>query len=120
MNNPFEILERRLTNIENLLLDLKHTPLTPPTTHTDTFGDFKWLTTTCAGVPASTLRLKSASGEIPSIKLGKRVLYDKNLVLNWLRSHIRQAVDMNKIDQAAELQFNQQLTKRQAKWNSIK
>jgi hypothetical protein len=26
MNNPFEIIEARLTNIENLLLDIKHAP----------------------------------------------------------------------------------------------
>ena len=26
MNNPFEVIEARLNNIETLLLDLKHTP----------------------------------------------------------------------------------------------
>jgi excisionase family DNA binding protein len=26
MSNPFEVLENRLSNIENLLLDIKHTP----------------------------------------------------------------------------------------------
>ncbi|MFY7666774.1 helix-turn-helix domain-containing protein [Flavobacterium sp.] len=26
MNNPFEIIEQRLSNIENLLLDIKHKP----------------------------------------------------------------------------------------------
>jgi len=27
MNNPFEILNKRLSNIENLLLDIKHKPI---------------------------------------------------------------------------------------------
>ncbi len=27
MNNPFEIIEQRLSNIENLLLDIKHKPI---------------------------------------------------------------------------------------------
>lgn len=27
MNNPFEVIEARLSNIENLLLDIKHSPL---------------------------------------------------------------------------------------------
>lgn len=27
MNNPFEIIEQRLSNIENLLLDIKHKPM---------------------------------------------------------------------------------------------
>ena len=26
MNNPFEVIEARLNNIETLLLDIKHTP----------------------------------------------------------------------------------------------
>lgn len=51
------------------------------------YGDFNWLCTTCSGVPRSTLRVKSAAGEIPGvIKFGKRVLYQKADVLNWLRS----------------------------------
>lgn len=29
MNNPFEAIDARLSNIENLLLDLKHNPETP-------------------------------------------------------------------------------------------
>ena len=28
MNNPFEVIDARLSNIESLLLDLKHTPPT--------------------------------------------------------------------------------------------
>lgn len=32
MNNPFETIDARLSNIENLLLDIKHQPtLEPPT-----------------------------------------------------------------------------------------
>jgi len=29
MNNPFELLDARLSNIENLLLDIKHNPKNP-------------------------------------------------------------------------------------------
>ena len=41
MNNPFETIDARLSNIENLLLDLKHTPK-----ETGTFplpSDFKYI-----------------------------------------------------------------------------
>lgn len=33
MNNPFEVIEARLSNIENLLLDLKHQPKQAPPTN---------------------------------------------------------------------------------------
>jgi hypothetical protein len=77
------------------------------------YGDFHWLCDTCPGIPASTLRIKSASGEIPGVvKFGKRVLYEKVLVLNWLRSQTRQANDPVSIEQNASKQFRKQLAKR--------
>lgn len=86
MENPFETISRRLANIEELLIDLKHKPNTK-LPDADPYGDFKWLTSICPGVPPSTLRVKSAAGEIPGvIKFGKRVLYQKADVLNWLQS----------------------------------
>lgn len=86
-------------------------PTNPP--DAEPYGDFKWLCGTCPGIPASTLRIKSASGEIPGVvKFGKRVLYEKVLVLNWLRSQTRQPGNAALIDQQAEEQFNQQLGKR--------
>jgi len=83
------------------------------TIQTDPYGDFKWLQTTCTGIPASTLRIKSAVGEIPGVvKFGKRVLYEKATVLNWLRSQTRQPVNAALIEQQAEEQISQQLGKR--------
>ena len=35
MNNPFETIEARLINIENLLIDLKHQPQTAPLPEAD-------------------------------------------------------------------------------------
>ncbi len=111
MENPFETIERRLSKIEELLLDLKHKPVPLPTSDADPYGDFKWLTTTCTGVPASTLRIKSAAGEIPGlVKFGKRVLYDKEAVLLWLKSKTRQlAPDRTQGEAIAEEQISRQL-----------
>lgn len=79
----------------------------------DPYGDFDWLRATCSGIPASTLRIKSAAGEIPGvIKFGKRVLYDKTVVLDWLRSQTRQSANTANTEQEAEAQFNRQLAKR--------
>jgi hypothetical protein len=36
MNNPFEVIEARLSSIENLILDLKHKPQTVEPTTTPT------------------------------------------------------------------------------------
>ena len=114
MINWFEIFADRLTAIEEGQKELRAI-LTKPTSNSEVnpYGDFKWLCDTCAGIPASTLRIKSASNEIPGVvKFGKRVLYEKALVLNWLRSQTRQPGNAALTDQQAEEQFNRQLSKR--------
>jgi hypothetical protein len=83
----------------------------------DPYGDFKWLTATCVGVPASTLRIKSAAGEIPGVvKFGKRVLYEKAAVLNWLKSQTRQPMlSAAELEQAVKEQISRQLAKKGGK-----
>ena len=92
------------------LLSAKQTP----SLEVDPYGNFKWLQAICADVPESTLRIKSARGEIPGvIKFGKRVLYDKEVVLNWLKSQTRQsAMSTTELEQAAEEQISHQLAKK--------
>lgn len=118
MNNPFEPINARLNNLEVLTLEvlqLLRSPHTAP--NADPYGDFKWLAATCSGVPTSTLRIKSAAGEIPGvIKFGKRVLYEKASVLNWLHSQTRQpAPDTVELERAADEQISRQLIKRGGK-----
>ena len=114
MQNPFEIIAARLSNIEALLIDIKHPTAPPNFANTDPYGDFKWLVATCSGVPTSTLRIKSAAGEIPGvIKFGKRVLYEKALVLNWLQSQTRQpSPDAIELERIADEQVSNQLARR--------
>lgn len=88
IDNPFAVIDRRINRLESLLIEIRDslstTTLTPDT---DPYGDFHWLRGVCPGIPASTLRIKSAAGGIPGVvKFGKRVLYDKKIVLEWLRS----------------------------------
>lgn len=104
--NFFQIIADRLSNIEALLIDIKHQPSVD--TSTEPYGDFKWLKRICVGIPDSTLRIKSASGEIPgSIKFGKRVLYEKAVVLEWLRARKQTADD--KTGTLDEIKITQQL-----------
>lgn len=97
--------------VQEAIQKITTAPATAP--NADPYGDFKWLTATCPGVPASTLRIKSAAGEIPGVvKFGKRVLYEKALVLNWLRSQTRQpAADAADLTRAADEQITRQLAK---------
>ena len=92
---------------------LKYHQSDTPTPDPNPYGDFRWLAATCSGVPASTLRIKSAAGEIPGVvKFGKRVLYEKAAVLSWLRSQTRRpAPDAAELERAADEQISRQLAK---------
>lgn len=105
-------LEALIFDAVDRAIKINHSLQTTPV-DANPYGDFKWLTATCVGIPASTLRIKSASGGIPGVvKFGKRVLYEKVIVLNWLRSQTRQPLNSALIEQQAEEQISQQLGKR--------
>lgn len=116
MSNPFEPINARLTNLEALTLEvlqyLRKGQSNTSHPDTDSFGDFKWLSSTCPGIPDSTLRQWDAAGKIPgSLKFGKRKLYDKQAVIDWLRSLGRQPVDSSAIEQTVNEQISRQLSK---------
>lgn len=83
MNNPFEILEARLSNIENILLDIKHQPLKvdadPDLMTVKEAAEFLNLT-----VP--TIYSKVSRGELPFMKRSKRLYFSKNELLNYLKA----------------------------------
>lgn len=112
MINYFEIFAEKLTALEEGQRELR-TLLTAsaPAPDNEPYGDFHWLQGTCSGVPASTLRIKSAAGEIPgTVKFGKRVLYEKVKVLDWLRSMTRPlATNTVEVKRAAEEQVSGRL-----------
>jgi hypothetical protein len=103
-------LSREVADLKDMVRQL--TNPTPP--DTEPFGDFHWLRGACPGIPASTLRIKSAAGEIPGTKkIGKRVLYDKAEVLNWIRAQSKAPrPDAAVLNDAAEAQIDRQLAKR--------
>lgn len=85
MNNPFEIIDARLSNIENLILDLKRQPVqelsTSPPEKFLTIQDVSKLL--CLTVP--TLYSKVSKGEIPVMKRGKRLYFSQTELLNFLK-----------------------------------
>jgi excisionase family DNA binding protein len=85
MNNPFEVIEARLNNIETLLIDLKHTPKErgeqPDADELLTVQDTaKFLT---LSVP--TVYTLISKGELPVMKRSKRCYFSKVELINYLK-----------------------------------
>jgi len=85
MINPFESIESRLSNIENLLLDLTHQPnQDEPTTQTERLltiqeaADFLNLT-----VP--TIYSKVSKNEIPFMKRSKRLYFSSIQLMEYVK-----------------------------------
>ncbi len=84
MNNPFEVIEARLSSIENLILDLKHQPKkVEPVNQPERLltiqeaAEFLHLS-----VP--TIYSKVSKGELPVMKRGNRLYFSKAELLQYL------------------------------------
>ena len=88
MTNPFEVIEARLGNIENLLLDItqKQTehalPSQPATTNEYWNVDEVALATRLK--KSSVYQLTHSRG-IPFIKRGKMLLFEKAAIKDWIQ-----------------------------------
>ena len=85
MTNPFEVIETRLSNIETLLLDLKHQPQqVEPTALPD-----QLLTIQQAAellhLSVPTLYSKVSKREIPCMKQGKRLYFSQKELVEYLK-----------------------------------
>lgn len=91
MNNPFEVIEARLSSIENLILDLKHQPKKAESTEpTEQFftvreaAEFLSLT-----VP--TLYTKCSRNTIPFMKRGNRLYFSSTELMEYLKEGRRKS-----------------------------
>jgi len=92
MNNPFEVIEARLNNIETLLLDIKHNPKEQSQqAETDellTVQDAaKFLSLT---VP--TVYGLISKGELPVMKRSKRCYFSKVELIDYLKQGRRKTL----------------------------
>ena len=83
-SNPFETLEARLSNIETLILDIKdQTKHVKPTDDSDEF-----LTIPQAAkllhLSVPTMYGKTHRNELPFMKRGKRVLFSKKQLIEYI------------------------------------
>ena len=105
MNNPFEIIDARLSNIENLLLDLKHAPKTA----CDLPETDRWFTINelCEYLPdkpvKSTIYGYVHTLSIPFHKTTKRLRFLKSEIDTWLKSGKRKTV--SEIEDEADQYF---------------
>ncbi len=85
MNNPFEVIEARLSNIENLLLDLKHLPKKQEQPEAEDL-----LTIQAAALflhlSVPTLYSKVSRRELPVMKRGKKLYFSRTELLAYLKS----------------------------------
>ena len=85
MNNPFEIIDARLSNIENLLLDLKHSPKErsnqPESDELLTVQD----TAKFLSLSVPTVYGLIHKGELPVMKRSKRCYFSKVELINYLK-----------------------------------
>jgi len=85
MNNPFEVIEARLSSIENLILDLKHQPTkVEPTEQPEQLltvqGAAEFL-----GLTVPTIYSKCSRYEIPFMKRSKRLYFSSTELMEYLK-----------------------------------
>jgi excisionase family DNA binding protein len=87
MNNPFEIIEKRLSNIEDLLLDLKHPQTSLKNQDEQSSSEFLNVEETAnfLSLRIQTIYKKVNKNEIPYIKQGKRLYFSKSDLIDWLQ-----------------------------------
>lgn len=85
MNNPFDVIEARLSSIENLILDLKHDPKQVETTEQPE----RLLTVQEAAhflnLTAATIYSKVSKGELPVMKRSKRLYFSSAELMAYLK-----------------------------------
>lgn len=82
MSNPFESIEARLSNIENLILDLKHPPKEQEKNKdlltVEDAAKFLSLST-------PTIYSKVSKGELPFMKRSKRLYFSKIELMDYVK-----------------------------------
>lgn len=85
MNNPFEVIEARLSNIENLILDLKHKPQTIASPEQPEQLLTVQETADLLKLTVPTIYSKVSKGELPVMKRGKRLYFSSAELLDYLK-----------------------------------
>lgn len=85
MNNPFESIDKRLSNIEALLLDIKHPEPRPEPS--DRIGLAEACTITGLSKPA-IYKLTSLK-QLPHMKFGRRLVFSRRALNAWVEENTK-------------------------------
>jgi len=85
MSNPFEVIEARLSNIESLILDIKHQPNKVDKEQTERFLNIKE-TAVFLNLSPATIYSKVSRRELPFMKRGKRLYFSKDELLDYVKN----------------------------------
>lgn len=95
MNNPFLTIDERLSNIEGLLLDIKHSKVHEPNDNVRTLLSVGELAEKL-NISKPTLYTKHSKGEIPTgfkAPNSKKLMWHKDQIDAWIESGSKDAVD---------------------------
>jgi len=115
MNNPFEVIDARLSNIEDLLLDLKHNPKVrgeQPEQRKNLSLDegCAFLKENGYNVSKSYLYKKTMNNSIPVRRFGHRIIFDRNELLLWAEGRLKGKGD-NPVTMAAAKSVSRKMKK---------
>lgn len=88
MNNPFDLIDARLSNIETLLLDIKHAPKEQANSDLLTITEASEL----LSLTTPTLYGLVHKNTIPYSKKSKRLYFSKTELLDWIKSGRRKTI----------------------------
>lgn len=104
MNNPFEVIEARLSNIETLLLDLKH----PPQKQGEQPEKDELLTVQDAAkflsLSVATVYSLISKSELPVMKRSKRCYFSKVELISYLKQGRKKTLAETAIESDTYLQ----------------
>ena len=111
MNNPFELIDARLSNIENLLISIKYAPKEknkhPESDELLTIDEVAEL----LHLSKTTVYSKHSKGEIPGVcKKGKRLYFQRQVIIDWIKSGRRKT--NAEIQAEAQTYFPKRVVKR--------
>jgi hypothetical protein len=102
VQNPFEIIERKLSGIEALLIEIKHTPKSvqqePPDRMTleDTLS---FLASNGLPLKKSQLYKLSMEKDIPVMRFGKRLVFSRKAILEWLDNRMVKSFPIDELNE---------------------
>lgn len=91
MENPFIVIEQRLSTIETLLVDLKNKPVAPGKESEDEVGGVE-LARKITGYSTPTIYSLVSNRKIPHSKQGKKLFFSKKELIAWINSGKRSSV----------------------------